>query len=83
MHIKKAEAEEYPGTVDCVLTFEELSGWLAETDTVLAQEPDDDKVEKGKTRFSRPQAEFSKQCFVITTITRICRLTVCRLVSMP
>ena len=48
---KKAEAEEYPGTVDCVLTFEELSGWLAETDTVLAQEPDDDGVEKGKTRF--------------------------------
>ena len=48
---KKAEAEEYPGTVDCVLTFEELSDWLAETDTVLAQEPDDDGVEKGKTRF--------------------------------
>ena len=48
---KKAEAEEYPGTVDWVLTFEELSGWLAETDTVLAQAPDDDGVEKGKTRF--------------------------------
>lgn len=25
---KKAEAEQYPGTVDCVLTFEELSEWL-------------------------------------------------------
>jgi iron only hydrogenase large subunit-like protein/uncharacterized Fe-S cluster-containing protein len=25
---KKAEAEEYPGEVDCVLTFEELSRWL-------------------------------------------------------
>lgn len=27
---KKAEAEAYPGTVDCVLTFEELSAWFAE-----------------------------------------------------
>lgn len=27
---KKAEAENYPGIVDCVLTFEELSAWLAE-----------------------------------------------------
>lgn len=27
---KKAEAEEYPGTVDCVLTFEELDAWFAE-----------------------------------------------------
>jgi len=27
---KKAEAEHYPGSVDCVLTFEELSLWLGE-----------------------------------------------------
>lgn len=27
---KKAEADEYPGDVDCVLTFEELSRWLKE-----------------------------------------------------
>ena len=27
---KKDEAESYPGVVDCVLTFEELSAWLAE-----------------------------------------------------
>ncbi|MGE4484712.1 MAG: [Fe-Fe] hydrogenase large subunit C-terminal domain-containing protein [Oscillospiraceae bacterium] len=27
---KKAEAEHYPGAVDCVLTFEELSVWLNE-----------------------------------------------------
>ena len=26
---KKSEAEQYPDTVDCVLTFEELSEWLA------------------------------------------------------
>lgn len=26
---KKAEADAYPGIVDCVLTFEELSAWLA------------------------------------------------------
>ncbi len=27
---KKAEAEQYPGPVDCVLTFEELNRWLEE-----------------------------------------------------
>lgn len=27
---KKAEAEAYPGSVDCVLTFEELSEWMQE-----------------------------------------------------
>lgn len=27
---KKDEAESYPGVVDCVLTFEELSAWMAE-----------------------------------------------------
>ncbi len=29
---KKDEADQYPGIVDCVLTFEELSEWLAESD---------------------------------------------------
>ena len=32
---KKAEAESYPGTVDCVLTFEELSFWLDEKQITL------------------------------------------------
>jgi iron only hydrogenase large subunit-like protein len=27
---KKEEADQYPGIVDCVLTFEELSDWLKE-----------------------------------------------------
>jgi iron only hydrogenase large subunit-like protein len=27
---KKSEAEQYPGTVDCVLTFDELSWWFDE-----------------------------------------------------
>ena len=32
---KKAEAEEYPGDVDCVLTFEELSLWLQREDITV------------------------------------------------
>ncbi len=32
---KKAEAESYPGAVDCVLTYEELSGWLKEEQVKL------------------------------------------------
>ena len=32
---KKAEAESYPGTVDCALTFEELSAWLDEEQIIL------------------------------------------------
>ncbi len=37
---KKAEAEEYPGIVDCVLTFEELSDWLDEAGIVIEELPD-------------------------------------------
>ncbi|HWR23914.1 MAG TPA: [Fe-Fe] hydrogenase large subunit C-terminal domain-containing protein [Feifaniaceae bacterium] len=33
---KKSEAEQYPGPVDCVLTFEELSLWLSEEGIALA-----------------------------------------------
>lgn len=32
---KKAEAEQYPGTVDCALTFDELDQWLHEADVEL------------------------------------------------
>ena len=32
---KKAEAESYPGPVDCVLTFEELTAWLGEEQITL------------------------------------------------
>ena len=33
---KKAEAEQYPGAVDCVLTFEELSEWLENEKITIA-----------------------------------------------
>ncbi len=46
---KKAEAEAYPGIVDCVLTFEELSQWFAEEGIEFEEIPDGDE-EKGKTR---------------------------------
>lgn len=46
---KKAEAEDYPGIVDCVLTFEELTEWLREKDIPL--EPcEDSESEGGKAR---------------------------------
>jgi iron only hydrogenase large subunit-like protein/uncharacterized Fe-S cluster-containing protein len=32
---KKAEADQFPGSVDCVLTFEELSAWLLEEKIAL------------------------------------------------
>ena len=34
---KKQEAEQYPGDVDCVLTFEELTHWFNETGVVPAK----------------------------------------------
>ena len=37
---KKAEAEQYPGPVDCVLTFEELSGWLEEEGLAIPVDPE-------------------------------------------
>ncbi len=45
---KKAEAEKYPGTVDCVLTFEELSRWLEEKQVAVGKEPDD--IAPGRAR---------------------------------
>lgn len=46
---KKAESEDYPGIVDCVLTFEELTGWLEEKG--IALEPcEDDEKEGGRAR---------------------------------
>lgn len=45
---KKAEADQYPGIVDCVLTFEELSGWLAEENISFDNMKDID--EKGRAR---------------------------------
>jgi len=45
---KKAEAAEYPGLIDCVLTFEELTLWLKEEQ--IAIEPAEPKLEIGRTR---------------------------------
>ncbi|HWS29282.1 MAG TPA: [Fe-Fe] hydrogenase large subunit C-terminal domain-containing protein [Clostridia bacterium] len=45
---KMAEAEQYPGIVDCVLTFEELSEWLAEAKLTLEPLPGDSKHSKAR-----------------------------------
>jgi len=45
---KKAEAEQYPGAVDCVLTFEELFEWLDEEQVFFEQIPDNNA--HGKAR---------------------------------
>mgnify|MGYP004642471747 FL=1 len=45
---KKDEAQRYPGIVDAVLTFEELTNWLDSAKIVL--EKDFDKTEKSRTR---------------------------------
>ncbi len=47
---KKAEGEDYPGIVDCVLTFEELDEWFAEAGIALAPAPEDHEP-AGKARF--------------------------------
>ena len=45
---KKAEAESYPGLVDCVLTFDELSAWMEENSLVLI--PQEEHIEESKAR---------------------------------
>lgn len=45
---KKDEADAYPGIVDCVLTFEELSAWLEEENIVL--EAGKDSNEESRAR---------------------------------
>lgn len=48
---KKEEADQYPGIVDCVLTFEELSGWLSEANIKLLPAPDEiSNGSEGKAR---------------------------------
>jgi len=46
---KKAEAEEYPGIIDCVLTFEDLSSWLRQQNV----EPASEKQVRGETGRAR------------------------------
>ncbi len=45
---KKAEAESYPGTADCVLTFEELSSWLAEEGISFEPTPDGNQESRAR-----------------------------------
>ncbi len=45
---KKAEAEEYPGDVDCVLTFEELTEWLRQEGVTV--ETGEDHLEESRAR---------------------------------
>ncbi len=45
---KKAEAEDYPGYVDCVLTFEELSDWLKQEQIVV--EKGEDHLDESRAR---------------------------------
>ncbi len=45
---KKDEAASYPGITDAVLTFEELTGWLAESGIVL--EANCDKTQESRAR---------------------------------
>jgi iron only hydrogenase large subunit-like protein/uncharacterized Fe-S cluster-containing protein len=47
---KKEEADQYPGIVDCVLTFEELSEWLKDTEVTVAPSSDQSLPEEGRAR---------------------------------
>ncbi len=45
---KKAEAEDYPGDVDCVLTFEELTQWLKQEGVTV--EKGEDSLNESRAR---------------------------------
>lgn len=45
---KKDEGDLYPGIVDCVLTFEELSQWLAEESIVPEQDTDGNRQSRAR-----------------------------------
>lgn len=45
---KKAEAESYSGQVDCVLTFEELSSWMAEEKVVPEQKQEKQEMSRAR-----------------------------------
>lgn len=47
---KKSEAESYPDTVDCVLTFEELSKWMQEEQVVPEKKTDLPEQNEGRAR---------------------------------
>ena len=45
---KKQEAEAYPGIVDCVLTFEELTEWFNEEHVMLEKLPDENNDSRAR-----------------------------------
>ena len=47
---KKEEADQYPGIVDCVLTFEELSEWLKDAGVTIAPSRESETVLEGRAR---------------------------------
>jgi iron only hydrogenase large subunit-like protein/uncharacterized Fe-S cluster-containing protein len=47
---KKEEADQYAGLVDCVLTFEELSGWLQKEGISLSPSTGKETMEAGRAR---------------------------------
>jgi Iron only hydrogenase large subunit, C-terminal domain len=69
---KKAEAEggsDTPGSVDCVLTFDELSEWFAEENINVS---DTQREETGgKARFF-PQREASYAAWLLIVLIQLC-----------
>lgn len=47
---KKEEADQYPGLVNCALTFEELSGWLKEEGITLPTSTGYEATKEGRAR---------------------------------
>jgi len=47
---KKEEGDQYPGIVDCALTFEELTDWLAEEKITISPAPLKEKQKIGRAR---------------------------------
>ena len=45
---KKAEADAYEGLADCVLTFDELTGWLERERIAFSDQPDDNNESKAR-----------------------------------
>jgi iron only hydrogenase large subunit-like protein/uncharacterized Fe-S cluster-containing protein len=48
---KKEEADQYPGIIDCVLTFEELAGWLREENITINSSGACNLADIGRSRF--------------------------------
>jgi iron only hydrogenase large subunit-like protein/uncharacterized Fe-S cluster-containing protein len=53
---KKEEAEQYPGIVDCALTFEELSEWLKEEELTIAPATESEITQENNTYSSSGRA---------------------------